>query len=138
MPERSDVPAAVRDLARLLSEPQPMRRGTFSVQHLRCNKPGCPCADRPSARHGPYHRVVRVVEGRTQSRHVPAESVDEVRRQVEAGQEFRKRVEAYCKACESWADARLQVPKAASEEAAKKGGSKRRSTQRSSPRSKRS
>jgi len=138
MPERSDVPAAVRDLAQLVSEPQPMRRGTFSVQHLRCNKPGCACADRPSARHGPYYRVVRVVKGRTQSRHVPTGCVEELRRQVEAGQQFRRRVEAYWQACEQWADARLQAPEAASEEAAKKGGSKRRSKQRSSPRSKRS
>ena len=137
MPKPSDVPAAVRDLARLLADPQPMRRGTFSVQYLRCNKPGCPCADRPDARHGPYHRVVRVVKGRTQSRHVPAGSVDEVRRQVEAGQRFRKQVEAYWQACEQWGDAQLDAPQAASEEAAKKGGSKRRSTPKSSTRSKR-
>ncbi|MGH7630773.1 MAG: DUF6788 family protein [Gemmatimonadales bacterium] len=137
MPERSDVPAAVRDLARLLAEPQPMRRGTFSVQHLRCNKPGCPCADRPGARHGPYYRVVRVVKGRTQSRHVPVGSVDELRRQVEAGQQFRQQVEAYWQVCERWADAVLDAPQVASQEAAKKGGSKRPSTPKSSTRSKR-
>ena len=94
MPEHADVPAAVRDLARQLSEPQPMRRGTLSTQYLRCNKPGCACADRPGARHGPYYRVVRVVKGRTQSRHVPADRIDELRRQVGAGQQFRQHVEA--------------------------------------------
>ncbi len=50
---------------------------------------------------------------------------------------FRKQVEAYWQACERWADAQLDSPEAASQEAAKKGGSKRRSTPRSSRRSKR-
>jgi hypothetical protein len=141
VPERADVPAAVRDLARQLSEPQPMRRGTLSTQYLRCNKPGCACAERPGARHGPYSRVVRVVKGRTQSRHVPADRVDALRRQVGAGQQFRKHVEAYWQACEHWADAELDAPEAASKEAAKKGASKRPSKRpskrRSSTRSKR-
>lgn len=137
MPERADVPVAVRDLARQLAEPQPMRRGTLSTQYLRCNKPGCACADQPGARHGPYYRVVRVVQGRTQSRHVPGDRVETLRRQVEAGQEFRRQVEAYWQACERWADTQLGAPAAASHEAAKKGAAKRPSRRRSSRRSKR-
>ena len=137
MPERADVPAAVRELAGQLSEPQPMRRGTLSTQDLRCNKPGCACAARPGARHGPYYRVVRVVKGRTQSRHVPADSLEALRSQVGAGQQFRQHVEAYWQACEHWADAELDAPAAAAKEAAKKGASKRPSKRRSSTRSKR-
>ncbi len=136
MPESHAPPVTVRDLARQLSEPRPMRRGTLSVQYLRCNKPGCACADRPGARHGPYYRVVRVVDGKTRSHHVPAARADLLRQQVEAGQQFRKQVEAYWQACERWADAELGG--AASDGAAKKGGSKRRSTRKSSPRSNRS
>jgi hypothetical protein len=136
--EHTDVPVAVRDLARQLSEPQPMRRGTLSAQYLRCNKPGCACAGRPGARHGPYYRVVRVVKGRTQSRHVPADRVAELRRQVEAGQQFRKHVEAYWQACEQWADAQLNAPEGAAPDAAKKVPAKKPSRRRSSPRSKRS
>ena len=137
MPETPNTPAAVLDLARHLSEPNPMRRGTFSVQHLRCNKSGCACAEDPDARHGPYYRVVRVVGGKTQSRHVPVEQAEEARKQVEAGQRFRKDVEAYWQACEQWADAQLDAPEAASQEAAKKGGSRRRSRPRSSAKLKR-
>lgn len=137
MPD-SDIPAAVRDLARQLTEPRPMRRGSVSTRYVKCNKPGCACAARTEARHGPYVSVVRVVAGTTQSRWVPAEQVVMLRRQVEAGQQFRKQVEAYWQACEQWADAQLDVPEAAAQEAAKKGGSKRRLQPRSSPRSKRS
>ncbi len=105
MPEDTHTPAAVRDLARQLSEPQPMRRGTFSVQYLKCNKPGCACADRPAARHGPYYRVVRVGGGKTRARHVSATHADVRHQQVEAGQTFRTHVDAYWQACEQWADA---------------------------------
>ena len=139
MPDPTDVPAAVRDLARRLAEPKPMRRGTLAVRFLRCNKLGCACAERADARHGPYHSVVRVVEGKTRSRHVPAEQAELLRQQVQAGQQFRQEVDAYWQACEQWADAQLDAPEAASETgAAKKRGSKRRSRARSLPRSKRS
>jgi len=131
------APEDVRELAARLAEPRPMRRGTFSEPYLRCHKPGCACADRPAARHGPYYRVVRVVDARTRSRHVPAASADLLRSQVETGQQFRKHVEAYWQACEQWADAQLDAPEAASQEAAPKGGSKRPSTPRSSGKSKR-
>jgi hypothetical protein len=138
MPDPTDVPASVRDLARRLAEPKPMRRGSLAVRFLRCNKPGCACAEREDARHGPYHSVVRVVGGKTRSRHVPAGQSELLRQQVQAGQQFRKEVDAYWQVCEQWADAQLDAPEATSQEAPKKGGSKRNSKPRSSPRSKRS
>ena len=137
MLEPSDVPTTVRDLAAQLAQPCPMRRGSLSERFVKCNKPGCPCADRSDARHGPYYSVSRVVKGRTRSRWLDADQAQIVRQQVEAGQEFRKHVEAYWQACEQWADTQLDTPGAASREAAKKGASKRRSRSRSSRRSKR-
>jgi hypothetical protein len=68
---------------------------------------------------------------------VPAAQAPVVRQQIEAGQEFRKHVEAYWQACEQWADAEIEAPEAASQEAAKKGASKRPSRRKSSPKSKR-
>ncbi|MBI2892850.1 MAG: hypothetical protein HYY06_04810 [Deltaproteobacteria bacterium] len=80
---------------------------------------------------------MRTVGGKTRSRAVPAAQAQRLRAQVEAGQEFREHVEAYWQACEQWADAQLDAPEAASQEAAKKGASKRPSTPRSSGKSKR-
>ena len=131
MPDFSSVPPAVRELSRSLGELRPMRRGSLSVRFMRCNKPRCPCGDSMDARHGPYCSVVRVVAGKTQSQSVPADRVEVARRQVTAGQEFRKRVEAAWNACERWADAELEDAEAALKEAAKKGGSKRSSRPRS-------
>ncbi|MFI4978594.1 MAG: DUF6788 family protein [Solirubrobacterales bacterium] len=125
MPTATDVPARVRALAAQLAEPKPMRRGSLSERYVKCNKPGCPCAERPEARHGPYYSLSRVVKGRTQSRWVAAEQAALVRRQVEAGQRFRNQLEAYWAVCEAWATAQVLTPPAASPEAAQKGGSRR-------------
>jgi len=132
------LPPRVRKIASRLAEPRPMRRGSLSVRLVKCNKPGCPCADDAKARHGPYTSVVRTIGGRTRSHRVPAAQTDLLRQQIEAGQHFRKEVEAYWQACEQWADAELDSAEATSQEVAKKGASKRRSKGRSSPKSKRS
>lgn len=138
MPPSTEVPTHVRELARRLAEAKPMRRGSLSVRYLKCNKAGCGCADDHQARHGPYTSVVRTVDGTSRSRSVPAAQAPVLRQHVEAGQQFRKDVEAYWQACERWSDAELDAAQAASEtEAAKKGGSKKRSPAKSPPKSKR-
>ena len=138
MPE-SQVPPDVRTLAARLAEAKPMRRGSVSERYVKCNRDGCPCAEREDARHGPYFSVTRIVKGKTRSRWLDAEEAKIVRTQVETGQECRQQVEAYWQACEHWADAQLGGAEAASEtEAAQKGASKRDSRPRSSRRSKHS
>ena len=137
MAHTTGAPEIVYKLAVNLSQPKPMRRGSLSVRYLKCNKPGCACANDPKARHGPYTSVVRTVSGKSRSRAVPEAQADVLRQQVEAGQQFRKHVDAYWEACEQWADAQLEAPQASSKEAAKKGGSKKRSTSKLSVKSKR-
>jgi hypothetical protein len=131
-----DVPTRVRELAARLGEPKPMRRGSISSRMVKCNKPGCPCGERPEGRHGPYVSWVRVIGGKTQSRWVRPDRAEIVRRQVEAGQQFRKHLESYWEACEKWADAELEATSEV--EVAKKGGSKKPSRRKSAPRSRRS
>lgn len=58
MPE-SQVPPDVRTLAARLAEAKPMRRGSVSERYVKCNRDGCPCAEREDARHGPYFRACR-------------------------------------------------------------------------------
>lgn len=130
------APVDVQESVRPLVEPRPMRRGSLSERFMRCGKSGCSCGSDPKARHGPYYSVTRGVGGRTRSRLVSPDLAELVRSQIEAGQEFRRHVEAYWQACEAWADAELVEPQAASEEVAKKGASKRRSMSRSSEKSK--
>lgn len=128
--------SAVRDLAARLAQPQPMRRGSVSERFVKCSKPGCPCASDRKARHGPYLSLTRAVSGRTHSRLLTPRQAEIARRQVEAGHEFRRQVDAYWKLCEQWADEELDQTQAASAEAVKKGGSRRASKPRSPRKSK--
>ena len=132
------VPASARELGAVVAEPRPMRRGSVSERSMKCGRKECRCQDDPLARHGPYYSLTRAEGGKTQSRYLTAAQAALAREQLEAGQQFRRHVEAHWQACEKGADALLEAPEAASQEAAKKGGSKRRSKPRSSPRSKRS
>jgi len=139
MAKSHDIPDAVREALAALMQPKPMRRGSISERRMKCNKPGCPCAENPEARHGPYFSLTRTVSGRTRSRLLSAEQAEIARGQIEAGQEFRDQVEQYWEACERWADAQLEAPEAAPETgAAKKGASKKSSTRKSSQKSRRS
>jgi len=75
--------------------------------------------------------------GKTHSRFLTPEQAGLVRQQIDAGRQFRARVDDYWEACEEWADRQLADLTASTEEA-KKGGSKRTSKTKSSGKSKRS
>ena len=70
------------------------------------------------------YSLTRAVGGKTQSRYLTAEQADLARQQIEAGHQFRNRVDAVWEVCEQWADNQLaDVPTSSGE--AKKGGSRR-------------
>lgn len=130
------LPPPVAEFSAALSQPRPMRRGTVNERRMKCGRANCACQRDPKARHGPYYMLTQAAGGKTRSRYLAAEQVPAVRRQIEAGREFRQQVEAYWDACEQWADAELEQTQAA--EAAEKKGSRRASGKRSAKNSKRS
>lgn len=132
------VPTTVQGLAAALARPAPMRRGSVSERSMKCGRKECRCHQDPRARHGPYYSLTRMEGGKTRSRYLSTEQAALARQQIEAGQAFRDRIEAYWQACEQWADARLEDPGAARSEGAKKGASQRPSQQRLPPKSKHS
>ena len=131
------IPKSVGKLAEELAEPSPMRRGSVSERVMKCGQKECRCQHDPAARHGPYFSLTRTTGGKTRSRYLTAEQAALARAQLEAGQGFRKRVEAYWQACEEWGDAQLNAPEVALHGVAKKRGSKKPSTPKSSRKSKR-
>lgn len=118
------VPSRVRHLATELADAKPMRRGSLSERTVKCSKPGCACAQDPKARHGPYYSFTHAVGGKTHSRFLTTEQAALVRQQIDAGHQFRSRVDALWEASEQWADSQLTDISASSGEA-KKGGSRR-------------
>ena len=133
--DEKPVPEAVQTLAGHLGEARQMRRGSVSVRFMKCGKEGCPCAEDPDTRHGPYFTLTRSVKGKTQSRYLSPEQAEAAKRQIDAGQEFRETVEKYWDACEEWSD-ELLSPEGDSTGSAQKKGSKKRSGRKSRPKSK--
>jgi hypothetical protein len=136
MTNHTDVPPQVAELSAALCQPRPMRRGTVNERRMKCGQAHCACQRDPQSRHGPYYMLTQAAGGKTRSRYVSADQVPKLRRQIEAGREFRQQVEAYWSACEHWADAELEQTQAA--EAAEKKGSRRASGKRSAKNWKRS
>ena len=131
--------AAIRArLTAQLADPVPMRRGSLTERTVKCSRPGCPCTDRPEARHGPYFSLTRSVAGTTQTRLIAAAQADTVRRQIEAGRQFRDATELYWGACERLADAEIAPLAETAADRREKGGSVRRSRRRLRKRSPRS
>lgn len=131
------VPTPVTQLVAMLSQPQPLRRGSLYERRMKCGQASCPCQSDPKAAHGPYFTLTQKIHGKTRSRYVAPAQVSMVRQQIAAGQQFREDIEAFWEACERWADEQLE-PAATSAKAAEKKGSKRTSKRRSAKRSKRS
>ena len=128
------VPPRVRQLAAELADPKPMRRGSLAERTIKCSKPSCACAQDPKARHGPYYSLTQAVGGKTHSRFLTAEQAGVVRQQIDAGREFRGRVDSFWEACEQWADTQLAEVSTASEEIKK--NSNKISSRKSPPKSK--
>ncbi|HVT15764.1 MAG TPA: DUF6788 family protein, partial [Thermoanaerobaculia bacterium] len=131
----SDATSRARQISDRIAQPRPMRRGSLSERYVKCSKPGCPCAERAEARHGPYFSWTRKIGGRTHSRFLTPEQAALVRRQIEAGHAFRNDIEALWEVCEQWADSELRGGEIEPTEEAEKGGSKHSSKRRSPPKS---
>ena len=72
----TEVPSSLRELAAVLSQPKPMRRGSVSERTMKCGKAGCPCQGDPKARHGPYYSLTRPMAGKTHSRYLSPEQAE--------------------------------------------------------------
>ncbi len=116
------VPAMVRELTETLARAAPMRRGSVSERFMKCGRKECRCQHDRQARHGPYYSLTRMEEGKTRSRYLSAEQAAVAREQIEAGHQFRKKIEAFWEACEQWADAEMGELRAGAE-GTKKGAS---------------
>lgn len=114
-----------------------LRPGSLVQRHHRCGKPTCHCARKDSPGHGPSWALTRAVNGKTVTKGIPAGSaVQQTREQIAEYRRFRSLIREFIEVSEKLCDARIQLSRAASTEAAEKRGSKRASKRRSSRRSK--
>src|SRR5258708_28890370 len=57
--------------------------GTLIERHVRCGKPGCRCHADPPVLHGPYWQWTRKTGGKTVTRLVPDEQLDDYRQRLD-------------------------------------------------------
>jgi hypothetical protein len=142
MPSSADHARALRDrcdtLKAQLAHVGDLRPGSLVERYRRCGKPTCHCAGPGAEGHGPSWSLTREVAGKTVTTVIPAGAVEQTRQQIAEHKRFRALANALVEASAHVCDAQLRTPEAASPEAAQKGGSRRRSKPRSSPRSTRS
>ena len=63
--------------------------GTLIERHVRCGKPGCRCHADPPALHGPYWQWTRKGAGKTVTRLVPDEQLDDYRQWLDNDRRLR-------------------------------------------------
>lgn len=142
MPSTPDRARQLRDrrdrLKTELAQVGDLRPGSLVERYRRCGKSNCHCAHKGATGHGPSWSLTREVAGKTVTTIIPSGAVEQTRQQLTEYTRFRRLGKELVETSEQLCDAQLLAPEAASQEAAKKGGSKRRSQARSSPRSRRS
>ena len=63
--------------------------GTLIERHVRCGKPGCRCHADPPDLHGPYWQWTRKVAGKTVTRLVPDDQLDNYRQWLDNHRRLR-------------------------------------------------
>lgn len=121
-----DLEARREDLRAEVAKTGLMRPGSLVKRFRKCGKAGCHCATPESAGHGPQWLLTREVGGKTVSRAIPSNRVDETRRQLEEHKRFRERVHEWVEVNVALCDEALKTQSPA-RAAAQKGGSRPRS-----------
>jgi hypothetical protein len=63
--------------------------GTLIQRHVRCGRPGCRCHADPPALHGPYWQWTRKAAGKTVTRLVPDDQLDDYRQWLDNDRRLR-------------------------------------------------
>ena len=63
--------------------------GTLTQRHVRCGKPGCRCHADPPVLHGPYWQWTRKVAGKTVTRLVADDQLDDYRQWLDNHRRLR-------------------------------------------------
>ena len=121
-----------------LAEIGDLRPGSLVGRYRKCGKPNCHCAGQDAAGHGPSWSLTRGVHGKTVTKIIPVSAVVQTKQQIAECRRFRQLTRELLEISEQLCDAKLTASKAAWQEEAKKGASKKPSMRRSRPRSKRS
>ena len=108
-----------------------LRPGSLTPRYRRCGKPTCRCAREGDPGHGPSWSLTWAVEGKTRTRIIPAEVVEETDAQIAEYQRARALTRELFEVCTRMCDVQLETVKAAQKKPSRR--SSRKSAARSPP-----
>jgi hypothetical protein len=102
----------IEEIKTRLSALGDMRPGSLSKQYNVCGKPGCRCKDpKHPQRHGPYHQLSYVHQGKSTSQFIRPHLLKAVRDQVSTYKTFRKLTDDWIRLALNIAKLKLEAAK---------------------------
>ena len=132
LPELSELRRKRRTVQDQLAALGDLRPGSLTPRYRKCGKPTCHCAAEGDPGHGPSWSLTWAVEGKTRTRIIPAEAVEETRAQIAEYRRARTLTRELFEVGTVMCDAQLESVKAAQKKRSSRRSS-RKSTGRSSP-----
>ena len=99
--KRSDVFDEIKSLG-------DMRRGSLAERYIRCGKAGCHCTKVGSKGHGPSYSLTRKVKGKTVTKYLRVEQVEQVQEQIRNRRQFGRLLQEFLEVNEAICDLRLE------------------------------
>ena len=130
LPELSDLRRRRRKIQDQLCDLGDLRPGSLIPRYRKCGKPTCHCAAEGDPGHGPSWSLTWTVEGKTQTRVIPVEAVEETQAQIAEYRRARSLTRELFEVSTQMCDVQLEAVKAA-----QKNISSRRSSRKSAARS---
>jgi hypothetical protein len=129
----SELQAKRRMLLQQLATPRDFRPGSMVARFRKCGRPYCHCAHDGSKGHGPSWSLTRHIDGKTITKIIPKEAVEQTKVQIAEYHRFQDAMHELTETNVQICDALLELRRSTSEDAstaedAEKGGSRRKST----------
>ena len=128
--ELSDLRRRRRELQDQLAGLGDLRPGSLIPRYRKCGKPTCHCAAEGDPGHGPSWSLTWTVEGKTRTRVIPVDAVEETQAQIAEYRRARALTRELFEVSTRLCDLQLETVKAA-----QKNRSSRRSNRKSTVRS---
>ena len=112
-PELTELGRRRREIQDQLAALDDLRPGSLTPRYRKCGKPTCHCAAEGDPGHGPSWSLTRTVEGKTQTRIIPVEAVEETQAQIAEYRRARALTRDLFEVSTRMCDVQLQTVKAA-------------------------
>ena len=113
LPDLSELRRRRRTIEDQLTALGDLRPGSLTPRYRKCGKPTCHCAAQGDPGHGPSWSLTWAVEGKTRTRIIPAEAVEETQAQIAEYRRARALTRELFEVSTSMCDAQLEAAKTA-------------------------